>query len=71
MAGNENLYGLLAVRRFIGKTDTEARHLIDSGELPIFKIGAMICAFKPELRVWLDRQSANRSDQVAEERGAQ
>jgi hypothetical protein len=49
----DELYGFVAIRRFIGKTELETRRLIDAGKLPVFRIGTLICASKSELRKWL------------------
>jgi hypothetical protein len=49
---NDTLYGLGTIARFIGRSEPEARHLADTGQLPTFKLGKLICASKSELRLW-------------------
>jgi hypothetical protein len=48
----DTLFGLSAVARFAGVSETEAKRLIQISELPTFDIGTMVCGSKMKLRQW-------------------
>lgn len=54
---NENkadlLYGAAPIAGFLGITEKQARHRIDTGHIPTFRIGGTICATRSKLREWL------------------
>ena len=61
MAGFDLLYGLAAIAEYAGLKETQARHLYESHDLPVFKIGRQVCARRSVLDRWLqERQAAGR-----------
>jgi hypothetical protein len=49
---HDTFFGLSAVARFAGVSETEAKRLIGTGELPVFLAGKLICGSKAALREW-------------------
>ncbi len=47
--GPDLLYGVAAIAAHLGLTDRQARHNIDKGRIPTFRMGAIICARKSTL----------------------
>jgi hypothetical protein len=47
------LYGAEAIAAFLGIEVKQARHRIDEGKIPTFKIGATVCARRRTLKAWL------------------
>ena len=48
------LYGAAAIARYLGVRERQARHLIEHGRLPAFKLGATVAARRRTLDAWLD-----------------
>ncbi len=51
------LYGVPAVAKYLGIGERQARHQIDKGCIPSFKIGGRICARPADLDAWLEKLS--------------
>lgn len=51
--GADLLYGAAPIANFLGITEKQARHRIDDGHIPTFRIGSTICARKITLTQWL------------------
>jgi hypothetical protein len=47
------LYGLAEIAPAIGLTVRQAKHRVATGELPIFRVGRIICASRSGLGAWL------------------
>jgi hypothetical protein len=54
---HDTLFGLHAIARILGTTEEEALRLCESGAVPSFKAGKLICASRTALR---DRRAAYR-----------
>ena len=54
------LYGVPAIADYLGLTQHQARHNIDKGRIPTFRMGAIICARKSSLVRWLDEQESGQ-----------
>jgi excisionase family DNA binding protein len=53
----DTLYGVSTIARFLGKPELEVRRLVETGELPVFMTGKLICGSKTKLREWrVDRE---------------
>jgi hypothetical protein len=55
---HDTLFGAHAIARVLGTTEEEALRLCESGAVPSFKTGNLICAPKTELRDWLAAYTA-------------
>jgi excisionase family DNA binding protein len=64
---HDTLYGVCAIARVLGTTEEEALRLCESGAIPSFKTGKLICASKTDLRDWL---AAYRAAAVQAGKGA-
>ncbi|WP_024898809.1 hypothetical protein [Brucella rhizosphaerae] len=51
--GADLLYGAAPIANFLGITEKQARHRIDDGHIPVFRIGGTICSRKATLTQWL------------------
>ena len=52
------LYGVPAIAEFLGLKVRQARHQRETGRLPTFKLGNIICARKTSLMAFLADQEA-------------
>ncbi len=55
------LYGAAAIARYLGLRERQARHLIEHGRLPAFKLGATVVARRRTLNAWLDELEHSRT----------
>ncbi|KAB0570593.1 DNA-binding protein [Brucella pituitosa] len=51
--GADLLYGAVPIANFLGITEKQARHRIETGHIPTFRIGGTICSRRTSLRAWL------------------
>ena len=51
------LYGVPAIAAHLQMRDRQARHQIEKGRIPVFKIGGIICARPAALDAWLGKLS--------------
>lgn len=56
--GGDLLYGAAPIAKYLGLTEKQARHRIDTGHIPSFRIGSTICARRSTLNQWLADQEA-------------
>lgn len=56
------LYGARSIAEFLGITEKQARHRIDDGHIPTFRIGSTICARKITLTQWLADMEAKAQE---------
>ncbi len=61
---NELLYGIKRIARFLELTDRQTQHLHDSGQIPTFKLGKIVCALKPDLNQHFATIAAGARKQV-------
>lgn len=55
------LYGVPAIARFLRLRERQARHRIDNGTIPTFRLDGTICARESTLNAWLaEREAAAR-----------
>lgn len=47
------LYQVRSIAAFLGMPEKAARHRIEAGEVPTFKIGRIVCARRSTLNAWL------------------
>ena len=59
------LYGVSAIAKFLGVEVRQARHQCESGRLPTFKLGQIICGRRSTLWRWLAEQETDQSDPAA------
>ena len=52
------LYKVSAIARFLGMTEKQARHRVERGEIPSFKLFGSRCARRSTLTAWLAEQEA-------------
>ena len=52
------LFGVPKIADFLGVTERQARHQCESGRLPTFKMGQIICSRRSTLWRWLAEQEA-------------
>jgi hypothetical protein len=52
------LYGALPISRHLGLTERQVRHLHETGRMPSFKVGHIVCARRSTLNTWLAEQEA-------------
>ncbi len=50
------LYGAAAIGEYLGISERQARHRVDTGEIPTFRIGKTICSRRSTLDAWLAEQ---------------
>ena len=53
------LYGVAAIAEYLGLAERQARHQIEKGRIPTFRIGLAICARPAKLDAWLEKLSAD------------
>lgn len=59
------LYGAAAIAKALGITEKQARHRIESRDIPTFKVGGTICARRSSLARWmaeLERRATQEGD---------
>ena len=57
------LYGVPAIARFLRLRERQARHRIDNGTIPTFRLDGTICARESSLNAWLaEREAAARRE---------
>ncbi len=59
--GADLLYGAPAIAAHLGLRVRQARHQIDEGRIPTFRIGAIICARKSSLLRWFEDQERQKA----------
>jgi hypothetical protein len=52
-SASDLLYGAPAIAGYLGLTEKQARHRIEAGNIPAFKIGGTVCARQSSLSTWL------------------
>ncbi len=52
------LSGARAIGQFLGMTERRARYLAETGSMPTFKIGGLLCARRSTLVAWLEQAEA-------------
>ena len=55
------LYGVPAIAAFLGFRERQARHHIEEGRIPTFRMGSIICSRRSVLNAWLDNQLVSSS----------
>lgn len=45
------------IGQHLGLTARQAKHLSETGRLPTFKLGRIVCALRSKLDLWLDEQA--------------
>ena len=60
-AGADLLYGAHAIAAFLGVKTRAAYHLIETGRIPHFKIGKVVCSRRTSLAAKLDELEAESS----------
>ena len=58
------LNGATQIAAFIGLPARSVYHAVDAGTLPVFRIGAKICARKSTLLAWVAAQEAANDNQA-------
>ena len=53
------LYGVPAIADFLGLRVRQARHQCETGRVPTFKLGQIICGRRSTLWRWLAEQESN------------
>ena len=56
------LYGVAKIAEYLGLGERKARHQIDNGRIPTFRMGSMICASPAKLDTWLEKVSGGDTD---------
>ena len=51
------LYGVPAIAGYLGLRQRQARHQIEKGHIPTFRMGGTICARPTVLDAWLEKLS--------------
>lgn len=64
------LYQVPAIAKFFGMTEKQARHRIERGEIPTFRMGGTICARRSTLTAWLAAQEARAAHRPKRDAGA-
>ena len=59
MSEKPMLYGVQEIADYLGMRERQARHQIEKGRIPTFKIGGKICARPTALDAWLEELSRN------------
>ena len=65
--GGDLLYGVPAIADFLGLRVRQARHQCETGRVPTFKLGQIICARRSTLWRWLGEQESNGGEEQAAE----
>lgn len=52
------LYGVPAIAKYLGIRDRQARHSCETGRIPTFRIGSIICARKSDVDAWIANLAA-------------
>lgn len=50
------LSGWQMIARYLGRTERSAIHLHQAHGLPVFKIGAIVCARRSSIELWAERK---------------
>lgn len=67
----EVLYGASAIASFVGVSRRQAYHLIETANLPTFKLGQIVCARPATVRKWIaERETVARSQSSASKQAA-
>ncbi len=53
------LYGAAAIGEYLGISERQARHRVDTETIPNFRIGKTICSRRSTLDAWLAEQEHN------------
>ena len=61
------LYGIKAIAGALGLREGQARHLADQRQIPVFKVGHIVCSRRSALKGCLARQLENA---LSDEQGA-
>lgn len=59
---SELLYGIKTIARFLELSPRQTQHLHDTGQLPTFKLGRIICARKPTINAHFARIEADSQE---------
>ena len=59
------LRGADAIAAFLGASRRQIYHLVNSGHLPVFRMGTKLCARKSRLLSWIEDQENDCSKQSA------
>lgn len=59
------LYGVPAIARYLRIRERQARHRIDAGTIPTFRVDGTICARERTLDAWLAEREAEAMNRVA------
>lgn len=51
--GPDLLYGVPSIAEFLGIRLRQAKHRVEKGDIPTFRIGETICARRSSLTAWL------------------
>ena len=51
------LYGVQEIADYLGLAERQARHQIEKGRIPTFRMGAIICARPASIDAWLEKLS--------------
>jgi excisionase family DNA binding protein len=57
------LHGADQIAGFLGVTRRAVYHLAEKGKVPIFRMGAKLCARKTRLLAWIEEQETRASAQ--------
>ena len=60
---NDLLQGADQIAAFLGTSRRQVYHLVRSGHLPVFRMGAKLCARKSRLLSWIEDQENDCSKQ--------
>ncbi|KAA0576817.1 helix-turn-helix domain-containing protein [Azospirillum sp. Sh1] len=60
------LKGVKDIAKFTGLTERSVYHIAAAGRLPVFKLGATICARKSTILAWIQEQEAKAGQAVAQ-----
>nr|WP_314257271.1 DNA-binding protein [uncultured Devosia sp.] len=52
------MVGATKISRFLGVTRRQIYSAVERGDMPLFKIGALVCARKSALTKWIERQES-------------
>lgn len=59
------LYGMAAIGKHVGLTARQVEHIVARGELPVFKVGRIICARRSTLAAHFAEQEASMAGRKA------
>ena len=55
------LRGADRIAAYLGTNRRQIYHLVQTGRLPVFRMGAKLCARKSRLLAWIEQQEAKSS----------